>query len=149
MATSTERLAPITWPVLGIFGDQDQAIPVEMVRAFESSLNALGVESEVYIYPGVGPAHDEELHTTGQDLLKPHQMSDDRFKGPHGVASAGDEHGPSRRVKLEPLHQGWSIEGGTASACDGNAQDVQPFRRDAALLGRRGRLAGRADVRVG
>lgn len=56
MATSTDDLAPIEWPVLGIFGDQDRAIPVEMVRNFESSLNALGVENEIYIYPGVGHA---------------------------------------------------------------------------------------------
>ncbi len=56
MATTTERLAPIAWPVLGIFGDQDQSIPVETVRAFERSLEALGIESEIYIYPGVGHA---------------------------------------------------------------------------------------------
>ncbi len=56
MATSTERLAPIKWPVLGIFGDKDQAIPVEMVRTFESSLNTLGVKNEIHIYPGVGHA---------------------------------------------------------------------------------------------
>jgi carboxymethylenebutenolidase len=56
MATTTERLAPIKWPVLGIFGDQDRAIPVEMVQAFESSLNTLGVENEIHMYPGVGHA---------------------------------------------------------------------------------------------
>jgi carboxymethylenebutenolidase len=56
MATTTTRLAPIKWPVLGIFGDQDQAIPVETVRAFETSLNTLGVENEIHIYPGVGHA---------------------------------------------------------------------------------------------
>jgi len=56
MATTSERLVPIQWPVLGIFGDQDQAIPVETVRAFEASLNALGVPNEIYIYPGVGHA---------------------------------------------------------------------------------------------
>jgi carboxymethylenebutenolidase len=56
MATTTERLAPIKWPVLGIFGDQDRAIPLEMVRAFELSLKTLGVVNEIYIYPGVGHA---------------------------------------------------------------------------------------------
>jgi carboxymethylenebutenolidase len=56
MATTTERLAPIAWPVLGIFGDKDQAIPVETVRAFETSLNMLGVNNEIHIYPGVGHA---------------------------------------------------------------------------------------------
>jgi len=56
MATSVDQLRPIKWPVLGIFGDKDQAIPVEMVRTFESSLNTLGVENHIYIYPGVGHA---------------------------------------------------------------------------------------------
>jgi carboxymethylenebutenolidase len=56
MATTTEQLAPITWPVLGIFGGADQAIPQEMVDAFENSLNTLGVENEIYVYPGVGHA---------------------------------------------------------------------------------------------
>lgn len=56
MATTTERLATINWPVLGIFGDQDQAIPVETVQAFENSLNELEIENEIYIYPGVGHA---------------------------------------------------------------------------------------------
>jgi len=56
MATTTERLAPIKWPVLGIFGDKDQAIPVATVRTFEESLNTLGVENEIHIYPGVGHA---------------------------------------------------------------------------------------------
>lgn len=56
MATSTSKLAPISWPVLGIFGDSDQIIPVEVVRTFESSLNTLGIQNEIYIYPGVGHA---------------------------------------------------------------------------------------------
>lgn len=56
MATTTDRLAPIQWPVLGVFGDKDQIIPVETVRTFESSLNTLGIENEIYIYPGVGHA---------------------------------------------------------------------------------------------
>lgn len=56
MATTTQRLAPIKWPVLGIFGDKDQAIPVATVKAFETSLNTLKIENEIYIYPGVGHA---------------------------------------------------------------------------------------------
>lgn len=56
LATTTAKLAPIKWPVLGIFGDQDQAISVETVGAFESALNTLGVDNDIYIYPGVGHA---------------------------------------------------------------------------------------------
>lgn len=56
MASTTDKLQPIKWPVLGIFGDKDQAIPVEKVREFETSLNTLGVENDIHIYPGVGHA---------------------------------------------------------------------------------------------
>ena len=56
MATSTEALAPIEWPVLGIFGDQDQVISADMVGQFETSLNTLGIQNEIYMYPGVGHA---------------------------------------------------------------------------------------------
>jgi carboxymethylenebutenolidase len=56
MATSTERLAPIEWPVLGVFGDQDQIIPLSMVEDFRTSLDTLGVQNEVYVYEGVGHA---------------------------------------------------------------------------------------------
>lgn len=56
MPTTTDELSPIQWPVLGVFGDQDRAIPVESVHEFENSLNELNIENEVYIYPGVGHA---------------------------------------------------------------------------------------------
>lgn len=56
MATSTARLAPIKWPVLGIFGKEDTAIPLTMVADFENSLNTLGITNEIYVYPGVGHA---------------------------------------------------------------------------------------------
>lgn len=56
MASTQEELEPIEWPVLGVFGEEDQAIPLEKVREFETSLNALGVENEIYTYPGVGHA---------------------------------------------------------------------------------------------
>ncbi len=56
MATTTERLKSIQWPVLGVFGDKDQVIPLTMVDAFKSSLNTLGITNEIYIYPGVGHA---------------------------------------------------------------------------------------------
>lgn len=56
MASTKDKLTPIKWPVLGIFGDKDQAIPVEKVKEFEASLEALGVKNEIHIYPGVGHA---------------------------------------------------------------------------------------------
>jgi carboxymethylenebutenolidase len=50
------KLDNINWPVLGIFGDQDQSIPVEKVKAFEAALNELNVKNSINIYTGVGHA---------------------------------------------------------------------------------------------
>ena len=56
LITDKLELSKIKWPVLGIFGDKDQAIPVEKVKEFESALNALGIPNEIHIYKGVGHA---------------------------------------------------------------------------------------------
>src|ERR671910_1760729 len=56
LVNDTESLSKIKWPVLGIFGDQDQSIPVDSVKQFEQVLNEIGVINEIYIYPGVGHA---------------------------------------------------------------------------------------------
>ena len=56
LVNDTNELSKINWPVLGIFGDQDQSIPVESVNAFKQALNETGITNEIYIYPGVGHA---------------------------------------------------------------------------------------------
>lgn len=56
LETDPTKLKAIKQPVLGVFGDQDVSISVESVRAFESALNELKIENEVYVYPGVGHA---------------------------------------------------------------------------------------------
>ena len=56
VVNDTRELSKIRWPVLGIFGDQDQAISVDSVRAFERALNETGVTNQIHIYPGVGHA---------------------------------------------------------------------------------------------
>jgi carboxymethylenebutenolidase len=56
LVNDTNELSKIKWPVLGIFGDQDQSIPVESVNAFEQALNETGITNEIYTYPGVGHA---------------------------------------------------------------------------------------------
>ena len=56
LATTTSALTPIKWPVLGIFAGDDQSISVESVEQFRTALNSLGVQNEIYIYPGVGHA---------------------------------------------------------------------------------------------
>jgi carboxymethylenebutenolidase len=43
-------------PVLGIFGAEDQQIPLSEVTAFENALNEAGIENTVTVYDGVGHA---------------------------------------------------------------------------------------------
>jgi carboxymethylenebutenolidase len=43
-------------PVLGIFGEEDQAPSPDQVQRFQAGLDAAGVPNQVTIYPGVGHA---------------------------------------------------------------------------------------------
>ncbi|MEW6239859.1 MAG: dienelactone hydrolase family protein [Chloroflexota bacterium] len=43
-------------PVLGLFGDRDQSIPVGAVEEFDKLLDEVGVEHEVVVYPNSGHA---------------------------------------------------------------------------------------------
>ena len=52
--------ARLTAPVLGLYGELDQGIPVEAVRAFEQELKAHDITHEVHVYPGAGHAFFNE-----------------------------------------------------------------------------------------
>jgi carboxymethylenebutenolidase len=56
LVTDEEQLSTIKWPVLGVFGSEDQAVPVETAREFDAALDSAGVTNEIYIYEGVGHA---------------------------------------------------------------------------------------------
>jgi carboxymethylenebutenolidase len=56
LVTEPETLSKIKWPVLGIFGDRDESIPVATVEQFEDALTKNGITNEIYIYKGVGHA---------------------------------------------------------------------------------------------
>ncbi|MDR3559371.1 MAG: dienelactone hydrolase family protein [Candidatus Pacebacteria bacterium] len=49
-------LDKIHWPVLGIFGEEDDVVSAEAVRNFETALSELNIPHEIEIYPGVGHA---------------------------------------------------------------------------------------------
>lgn len=55
-SASREQLAMLQMPILGFFGAEDGGIPVEGVRAFEQTLDALGKDAEIVIYEGAGHA---------------------------------------------------------------------------------------------
>ncbi len=50
------NLRRLNVPILGIFGNEDRAIPVESVKSFEQALINLEKNYEIEIYPGVGHA---------------------------------------------------------------------------------------------
>ena len=56
LTSDQSQLSSINWPVLGIFAELDQGITVSSVNEFESSLNDLKIENEIYIYPDVDHA---------------------------------------------------------------------------------------------
>lgn len=56
LATSSDALSAIKWPVLGIFAGNDQSIAPESVNQFEEALSELGIPYEIKIYPGVNHA---------------------------------------------------------------------------------------------
>lgn len=72
LVTDQQELSKIKWPVLGIFGNQDQSIPVAQVRQFQESLNATSVPNEIYVYDGVGHA----FANPSNDNYAPQETSD-------------------------------------------------------------------------
>ncbi len=56
LVTDAGELAKIKWPVLGVFGDEDAAIPTATVNAFKQALDTDKIANEIHTYPGVGHA---------------------------------------------------------------------------------------------
>ena len=51
-----DQLGNLHAPVLGMFGDKDQSIPVGTIEEFDKLLGKLGLEHEVIVYPNSGHA---------------------------------------------------------------------------------------------
>lgn len=56
LVTDRDRLATLQMPILGLFGAEDQGIPIDDVHAFERTLNDLGKDAKIIIYPGANHA---------------------------------------------------------------------------------------------
>lgn len=56
MPRDLDIVLTIQAPLMGLYGEQDHGIPVDLVRSFERELQKSGVEHEVHIYPGAGHA---------------------------------------------------------------------------------------------
>ena len=51
-----DQLGALHAPVLGLFGDKDQSIPVGTIEEFDKLLDKIGVQHEVVVYPNSGHA---------------------------------------------------------------------------------------------
>ena len=71
--TDSVRLSKMTQPVLGIWGADDQSIPVASVQSFESSLKAQGTDANFHIYEGAGHAF---ANPTRSDSYRPEATAD-------------------------------------------------------------------------
>lgn len=56
LVTDKQALSNIKWPVLGIFGDHDQANPLPLINTFKAALDKSAVTNEILIYKGLGHA---------------------------------------------------------------------------------------------
>ena len=67
-----EELAPITAPVLAIFGEADEGIPPERHAALDSTFNEMGLPHVVYVYPGAPHAffNDARSHSYRPEAAK-------------------------------------------------------------------------------
>ena len=56
LITDPDQLAALDMPVLGIFGAEDESIPLDQVREFGDTLDSLGTDVTIEIYEGAGHA---------------------------------------------------------------------------------------------
>jgi carboxymethylenebutenolidase len=68
-----DKLDAIQCPVLGLFGDKDQSIPVGTVEEFDKVLDRVGVEHEVIMYPNSGHAF---FRDSDPNMYKPEAAKD-------------------------------------------------------------------------
>lgn len=68
-----DQLGSIKCPVLGLFGDQDQSIPVGTVEQFDKLLNELNIPHEIKVYPKSGHAF---FRDTDPNVYKPEAAKD-------------------------------------------------------------------------
>ena len=56
LITDAQQLSKIKWPILGIFGDKDQANPLPLINKFKVALDANKINNDILIYRGLGHA---------------------------------------------------------------------------------------------
>jgi len=56
LVTEKETLSKTKSPILGIFAELDQGIPVEKINEFQNTLNELKISNTIHVYPEVDHA---------------------------------------------------------------------------------------------
>lgn len=56
LVTDPKELKKVKAPLLGLFGEEDDSIPVSQVKEFDEALKKAGVPHEIYTYAGAGHA---------------------------------------------------------------------------------------------
>jgi carboxymethylenebutenolidase len=104
--TDPEILKSLPGPVLGIFGGADMSIPVNEVKAFETGLNAAGIQNEITIYEDQPHAFVKDIHSIragGVQAEAWNQMLDFLEKNLKQEGSSRDI-SPSTRISKFPWH---------------------------------------------
>lgn len=67
-----DQLGNLKAPVLGLYGDKDQSVPVGTIEEFDKLLDKVGVDHEVIIYPNSGHAffRDNDPNTYKPEAAK-------------------------------------------------------------------------------
>lgn len=68
-----DQLHLLRAPVLGLFGDRDQSIPLVTIQEFDALLDRLGLEHEIVVYPDSGHAF---FRDTDPSVYKPDAARD-------------------------------------------------------------------------
>jgi carboxymethylenebutenolidase len=54
LTDNRDRLEPLNVPVLGLFGEKDRGVTIDTVKRFEATMESLGKDYEIEIFPNVG-----------------------------------------------------------------------------------------------
>lgn len=84
VVTNPEELAALNVPLLGIFGEDDEGIPIAQVRSFETVLDTLGKQADIQIYENAAhafanPSGQRYNETAAQDAWQRTQAFLDRY----------------------------------------------------------------------
>jgi carboxymethylenebutenolidase len=84
LATDTDSLKKINASILGLFGGQDQGIPVGDVQKFAATLKQLGKKVDITVYPDAGHGFENPNNTAGyraKDAADAEQRTKNFFAG--------------------------------------------------------------------